>query len=180
MKRKIVLFLVLCLFAPVYVFGDEPVKINDMESYIARLIELNSTGENNSWQVLDSLSVQMSEGSPVFKAIMKEAENKNDRARYLIGRFYLSKGKNDEAIKWLGKVTSDRFRNARFMLATALMNKAKRTSNEAYYLGASEILNKLKKVRVEDLANTEAIDFLLKACEKGTVERKIFTDQDKK
>ena len=175
MKKKFLsmLFLVIVAVSPLFA-QEEPEKITDMESYIARLIKLNSVGENNSWQVLDALSSQMSEGSAVFRALLKEAGNDNDTAKYLVGKFYIYKGKNEDAIKWLGKVSSDRYRNARFLLATALMNKAKRTSHEVYYLGASEILNGLKNVKIETLANTESIDFLLKACEKGTPERKIF------
>ena len=179
MKKKFLslLFLFLIAVSPLLA-QEQPEKITDMEAYVSRLIKLNSTGENNSWQILDALSAQMNEGSPVFKTLLKEAGKGNDTAKYLVGKFYINKGKNEEAIKMLGKVSSDRYRNARFLLATALMNKAKRMSQEVYYLGASEILNGLKNVKVESLANTESIDFLLKACEKGTAERRIFTQTE--
>jgi tetratricopeptide (TPR) repeat protein len=175
--KKIVFLLFFLTAVPLS--AAEPAKITDPEAYVKRLMQLSAEGENNSWLVLDSLSLQMTEKSAVFKVILAEAENNNDRAKYLLGRFYAAEGKNEEAIKWLGKVTSDRYRNARFLLASALMNKAKRTSEELYYVGAAEILNGLKSVTVEALKNTESIDFLIKACEKGTLERRIFTQMEK-
>jgi tetratricopeptide (TPR) repeat protein len=181
MKRKSIFLLILFVMAASNVFGDaqQPEKITDMGVYAYQLMEMSAKGDSNAWQILESLSIQMNEKSPVFKTILKEAENGYDRAEYLIGRFYLSKGKNEEAIKWLGKITNDRYRNGRFLLATALMNKARLTSNEIYYTGALSILEKLKSVNVEALANSEAIDFLIKVCEGGGAERKIFIEGSK-
>jgi tetratricopeptide (TPR) repeat protein len=178
MKRKnMFLLLLLMLAAPnVSLSARQPEKVTDLGAYAYKLMELSAKGDNNAWQILESLSVQMNEKSPVFKTILKEAENGYDRAAYLIGRFYLVKGKNEEAIKWLGKITNDRYRNGRFLLATALMNKARLTSDEIYYAGALSILQKLQNVNVETLANSEAVDFLIKACESNGAERKIFTE----
>jgi hypothetical protein len=177
-KNVFLLFLLLSMAASAFA-NAKPERITNPEAYVKKLMQLTSEGENNSWLILDSLSYQMSEDSPVFKVIRDEAEKNSDRAKYLLGRFYIFKGKNEEAIKWLGKVTSDRYRNARFLLAVALMNKAKRTSNELYFVGAAEILNGLKSVTAEALTNTESIDFLIKACNKETFERRVFMQMDK-
>lgn len=174
--KKALFLLFLLLLTPNVFAQQKSAQSADMESYIKRLMELTSEGENNSWLILDALAAHMSEESAVFKIILKEAEKNDDRSAYLIGKYYLAKGKYEQALKWLGKITNERYRNARFMLAVALMHKAAGTGNEAYYEGAAAILNELRNVKAEALANAESINFLLKACESGTAERKIFTD----
>lgn len=179
MKRKVILLLFVLSFVSSNVFAElKTANIKDMGVYVEKLMEMTSDGDNNAWLILDGLATHMNENSVIFTTIRKAAEKDDDRAKYLLGKFYMSRGKYEEAIKWLGKVTNDRYRNARFMLAVALMYKAKRTSDELYFVGAAEILNKLKRINVSELASIDSINFLMKACEKGTPERKIFMQSD--